>query len=133
MADKENKRILLVEDEESLAQTIKLNLEIAGQYEVQILLNAKDILSVVNKFRPDIILLDLLLPEIGGIEVCQMLNKDVVGRGIPIIVLSALDKDADIRKAYKLGVVDYFIKPIDMQKLVVSIEKHIKYKKSEET
>lgn len=122
------KRVMLVDDEERFTQMVKLNLEQEGRYEVFTLSQAKDILSHVHAFKPDVILLDLLMPGIGGLEVCQMLNNDSLGREIPIIILSALEKDADKLRAYKLGVVGYLVKPVETKDIIQAIEKALKYK-----
>jgi len=126
------KKILVVDDNESVAGTIKLLLESTNNYQVKILSQAKDILACVHAFKPDVILLDLLMPDIGGFEVCEMLDRDSVGMGTPIIVVSGLDKDVDKVKAYKLGIVDYLVKPITKGDLVTSVEKAIKSKEQKD-
>ena len=68
------------------------------------------------------------MPSIGGIEACEMLNKDSLAEKIPIIVVSALEKETDKLKAYKLGVVDYIVKPVEIDKLVAKIEEALSYK-----
>src|SRR4030042_1558156 len=122
------KKILLIDDEQDFADLLKMRLEHVGAYEVKVLLSAKDILAHVREFLPDVILLDLLMPGLGGIEVCQMLDRDPIGMNVPIIVLSGLDKEVDKIKAYKCGVVDYIVKPIDWDLLTKSIERSIKGK-----
>jgi len=122
------KKVLIIDDEEGFCKITKLNLELTNKYEVLALLNVKDIIATANKFKPDIILLDLLMPEIGGLDVCEMLNNDPHGKNIPIIILSALEKDADKLKAYELGVVDYLVKPIEIDKLIMTIEKALRFK-----
>lgn len=122
------KRVLLVDDEKDFVDFIQMRFEHYGIYEVRTLTSTKDILTHVHEFVPDVILLDLLMPGLGGIEVCQMLNSDPIGMHVPIIVLSGLDKEADRLKAYKCGVVDYIIKPVDWNQLIGSIEKSIKAK-----
>lgn len=122
------KKVLVVDDEKDFLKIIKLNLEQTDEYEVSTLMSAQDILSHVREFRPDIILIDILMPKVGGIEACQMLNDDDVGKTIPVIVLSALDKEIDKLKAYKSGVVDYLIKPVDINELIGRIEKALRYK-----
>jgi CheY-like chemotaxis protein len=122
----EKRRVMIVDDEEDFTKIIKLNLEDTGRYEVLALPNAKDILSWVHSFKPAVILLDILMPAIGGIEVCEILNNDSIGKNIPIIVLSALDKDTDKLKAYKVGVVDYLVKPIEINELITKIEKALR-------
>ncbi len=122
-------RILVIDDEKDFVKITKLNLEESGEYEVKGLLSAKDFILQVHSFKPDVILLDLLMPVIGGIEACQMLNNDPIGKGIPIIILSALDKKTDKIKAYKEGVVEYLVKPIDKNDLIAKIEKVLQLKK----
>jgi len=72
--------------------------------------------------------LDLLMPGVGGLDACDMLNNDPLGQTIPVIVVSGLDKRADKIKAFKFGVVDYLVKPIDDTKLLEAIAKAIEYK-----
>lgn len=121
----EKRRILVLDDEVNITGMIKTRLEHTGEYEVMALSDAKDIVLKVRSFKPDCILLDLLMPEIGGIEVCQMLNNDPLGITIPIIVISALDKNVDKMKAYKLGVVDYLTKPFEAEALLHAVKKAV--------
>ncbi|MBU0503526.1 MAG: response regulator [Candidatus Omnitrophota bacterium] len=122
MSDK--KRILIVDDDETVLQSLKRLLEVSG-FEVLALSSARDILRSIKSFKPDIILPDMLMPNLGGLEICQMLNDDKEIQGIPIIMISALSGYADIEKAYKLGVVGYFTKPYDFSKLLQEINKVI--------
>ena len=117
----EKKKVMVIDDEEGVLLAVKKNLE--DKYEVSTLLDARKVISQVDKFNPDVILLDILMPAIGGIEVCEMLNKDPIGKNIPIIALSALEKTAVKLKEYKPMVVDYFIKPVDRNELIAKIEK----------
>lgn len=114
---------MVVDDEENFLKIVKLNLEESGQYEVLTLPNAKNIISEMHRFRPDVLLLDLLMPSEGGIEVCEELNNDALGSKTPIIIVSGLDKEQDKLKAYKLGVVEYLTKPIDLKTMMNVIEK----------
>lgn len=122
------KRVLVIDDEEDYLKLTKLNLEETNNYEVMTLLSAKDIISRIHSFKPDIILLDMLMPAAGGVEACEMLNADQLGSRIPIIIVSALDKNADRLKAYKAGVVDYISKPAGKDELIAKIEKALQYK-----
>ncbi|UCB57033.1 MAG: response regulator [Candidatus Omnitrophota bacterium] len=122
------KKIMIIDDEENFLEITKMNLEKTGNYEVATYANAKDIISHIHSFKPNVILLDLLMPGIGGVEVCQMLNDDAFASNIPIIVVSALDKDTDKLKAYKAGVVDYITKPTGVKELVNKIETAIRHK-----
>ena len=121
------KRIFIIDDEEIIVKSLKELLTLSD-FEAEATMQAKDILRMVKAFRPHLILLDLLMPHVGGLEVCEMLNNDKETQGIPIIVVSALDKEADIKKAYHGGVVGYVTKPYDFTKLVQEINKAIAYK-----
>ena len=124
----EKKRIMIIDDEEDFGKLVKSSLERRGKYEVKGLLDAKDIVSQIKVFRPNLILLDLLMPSVGGIEACQMLNEEPIIRGIPIIILSALDKSVDMVKAYEVGVIDYIVKPVQLKELFAKIEKALENK-----
>ena len=124
----EKRRIMVVDDELDFLETVKAHLLRREEFEVMTLSTAKDIMHHVNEFKPDVILLDLLMPTIGGFEVCDMLNKDTITKKIPIIIISALNKYIDKRQAYKLGVVDYIVKPITPAEIVYKIEKALEYK-----
>ncbi len=124
----EKKKIMVVDDEGDFLFITKLNLEQTGKFEVLTLPNAKDILNQSHSFKPDLILLDLLMPGVGGLDACEMLNRDPQGKGVPIVILSALNKDVDKLRAYKAGVVDYLNKPIESKDLIDRIEKALQYK-----
>lgn len=121
------KKVLVVDDEEDFLKITKLNLE-EDNYEVMTLLNSRDIIPCVHSFKPDVILLDMLMPAIGGVEVCEMLNDDPIGAKTPIIIVSALDKHEDKLKAYRVGVVYYLSKPVSKDDLIAKIEKALIYK-----
>lgn len=122
------RRVFIIEDDPDSFTSLKKLLLVYG-FEVDGVTAVKDdLIRVIKSFSPHIILLDLLMPRIGGIEVCQMLNADEQTQGIPIIVVSALGSDADIKKAYSLGVEDYITKPYEISELVEKINKYIAYK-----
>jgi CheY-like chemotaxis protein len=122
------KKIMIIDDEESFASMLKMRIESSGDYEVTVSPEAKDIISRIHEIRPDVILLDLLMPGIGGLDIGDMLNHDPIGLTIPVIVVSGLDNPMDKIKAYKLGISDYLVKPVDDLKLIKAIEKAIELK-----
>ena len=124
----EKRKVMIVDDESDFLKIAKINLENTGKYEVQTSSDARDIISRVKSFNPDVILLDILMPKIDGAEACRMLNEDSAGERIPIIILSALDTDKDKLMMYKLGVVDFLVKPIEKDELIAKIEKALKNK-----
>lgn len=123
----EKNKVMIIDDEKSAIDLIKHRLECEG-YQVLALSDAKEIIPELHRFVPDIIILDLLMPEYGGLDVCEMLNKDPIGLSTPIIVVSGLNKDADKKKAYSLGIEEYFVKPVDMNVVLAAIKKYIKNK-----
>ena len=122
------RKVMIVDDEEDFLKITKINLENTGNYEVQTLSDATEIILRIKSFHPDVILLDILMPKMDGVEVCKMLNQDPAGSRIPIVILSALDTDKDKLMMYKLGVVDFLVKPIEKDELIVKIEKALQNK-----
>ncbi len=116
------KKVMIVDDEVDFLKMVKLNLEDTEKFEVLALSSANDIIAQLHSFKPDVILLDMVMPGIGGIEACEMLNKDPIGQVLPILILSALDKDKDKLMAYKKGIVGYLTKPIEKDILIGKIE-----------
>ena len=122
------KKIMIIDDEESFALMLKMRIESSGDYEVMVALEAKDIIKHMHDIRPDVILLDMLMPGIGGLDICDMLNHDPIGLTIPVIVVSGDDRPMDKLKAYKFGISDYLFKPVDDVILMKAIEKAIELK-----
>jgi len=113
-------RILLVEDEENIRDLIKLNLEIED-YEVVCLDNGKDVVKTYNQEHFDLILLDVMLPEVNGFQVCEQLR--LVDMHIPIMMLTARDAQSDKLTGLKKGADDYLTKPFNLEELLLRIEK----------
>jgi len=114
--------LLLVEDEESLRETIKLNLELEG-YEVTTVDNGPDVLKAVKNEYFDLIILDIMLPEMDGITVCE--NIRMQNNPVPILFLSAKNSGADRIEGLKKGGDDYLTKPFNLEELLLRIEKLI--------
>ena len=112
-------RILLVEDEEALAEVLRVNLH-RKQYEVDVAGDGRTGLASAQARRYDLILLDIRLPEIDGFEVCQRLRQD--GNFTPILMLTARNQPDDVVYGLKLGADDYVTKPFDLAELLARIE-----------
>ena len=121
-------RILLIDDDADFTEMLKIHLEYKNNYEVEVLTESKKVMETLHSFQPDIILLDLLMPGIGGLEICEMLDKDPVGLTTPVIIISGLNKNIDKMKAYKLGISDYLVKPVDANDIINAIEKALRAK-----
>ncbi|MFZ3057637.1 MAG: response regulator [Minisyncoccales bacterium] len=118
-------KILIVEDEDILRNVLQERFE-EENFIVSIAQDGKIALSLAKKIKPDIILLDILLPKIDGIEVLTFLKADDDLSNIPVIMLSNLSEDQKIRQALELGAIDYLVKsqhPIN--EVVEKVNKYI--------
>jgi DNA-binding response OmpR family regulator len=102
-------KILIVEDEDVLMKVLKEKFE-EDKFEVAVARDGEAALPLAKKFKPDLILLDILLPKKNGLEVLEGLKADDDLQNVPVIMLSNLDEDDKIKQALKLGAVDYMIK-----------------------
>ncbi len=116
---KEN--ILIIEDVEEIQELIRYNLSREG-YRVTISGTGEDGLASVRMRTPDLILLDLMLPGIDGLEVCRTLKSDPVTREIPIMMVTAKGEEADIVTGLELGADDYLTKPFSPRVLIARIK-----------
>jgi CheY-like chemotaxis protein len=116
-----NKKILLVDDEEGFLAVIKEALEIRG-FDAVTAKSAIEAGLELSSKKPDLILMDIRMPGIDGLQACAAMKKNPNTANIPIIIASAISEDAQIKKARKIGVFDYFVKPIDIEKLVKKIK-----------
>ena len=123
------KKIFILDDDTVALYSLKDLLVMSG-FEVEVSQGAKDVLEKLKDFHPDLILLDLLMPNLGGLEVCEMLDNDSQLRNVPVIVVSGLVDEADIKKAYRLGVVGYITKPYSIEKMLHEINRAITSKEN---
>ena len=103
------KKILLVEDDEALANVYKARLDIEG-FETRWVGNGEDALAVAIEFKPDLILLDVMMPKISGFDVLDILRNTPETSNIHVIMLTALSQPKDKERAESLGVDDYLVK-----------------------
>lgn len=103
------KKILLVEDDEALANVYKARLDIEG-FETRWVGNGEDALAVAIEFKPDLILLDVMMPKISGFDVLDILRNTPETANIHVIMLTALSQPKDKERAENLGVDDYLVK-----------------------
>jgi two-component system alkaline phosphatase synthesis response regulator PhoP len=115
--------ILLVEDEENLQEALKLNLELEG-YEVTGAWDGAEALRAVQKEHFNLIILDVMLPEIDGITVCETIRLS--NPDIPILILSAKNSSADRVLGLKKGADDYLTKPFNLEELLLRVSNLIK-------
>lgn len=123
---KKNKKILLAEDDRFISLAYKDGLTRAG-FEVVHAADGVEAIKMLKEFTPDLVLLDIIMPEKNGFEVLEDMRKDEKLKKVPVIVLSNLSQDADIKKGKELGAVDYWVKSnLSMAEVVERLEKILK-------
>lgn len=115
-----HEKILVVEDEHDILELLTYNLENEG-YKTYKSLSGEEALSEVYKINPDLILLDLMLPGVDGLEVCKQLKQDERTREVPILMVTAKSEDSDIIIGLELGADDYITKPFSPKVLIARI------------
>jgi CheY-like chemotaxis protein len=115
------KTILIIEDNEEMRENTAEILELAN-YKVTTAINGRDGIDKARKIKPDLILCDIMMPEIDGYGVLYFINKDPQTAGIPFIFLTAKADQKDIRKGMNLGADDYLTKPFEEMDLLDAIE-----------
>ena len=120
------KRILIIDDEEDFCRLVKMNLELMGNFVVDTAINGEEGVKTVKETKPDLILLDIIMPGMDGFEVLEELKKDEDTKDIPVVMLTAKEDRASQIKAVELHNEEYIIKPIETQKLKAKIENILK-------
>lgn len=114
------KEILVVEDEEDILEILRYNLVREG-YAVATAMNGADAIRTASRKPPALVLLDLMLPGMDGLEVCRTLKKDPRTAGTPIIMVTARGDESDVVIGLELGAVDYIVKPFSMKVLIARV------------
>src|SRR4029450_9068607 len=117
-------RILVIEDEPANIQTLSTLLKERG-YQINIATNGRQALEVLQRIRPDLILLDIMMPEMDGFETCRRIKASTACGEIPIIFLTAKTDTADIVRGFELGAVDYVAKPFNTHELLARVNTHL--------
>lgn len=117
-----NERILIVDDEEDVLELIRYNLDKNG-YKIVTATSGEEAITEARSKTPDLIILDLMLPGIDGLEVCRKLKSDVKTERIPIIMLTAKGEESDIVTGLELGADDYVTKPFSPKVLIARLRR----------
>ena len=117
--------IFVVEDEKPILTLLTYNLEKEG-YKVSSSSNGEEALSVIKEKKPDLVLLDWMLPDLSGIKICQYLKQDKKVKNIPIIMLTAKGEEEDKVKGLNTGAEDYMTKPFSFPELLARIKSLLK-------
>jgi two-component system phosphate regulon response regulator PhoB len=113
-------RILVIEDEKDIQDVLDYNLRQAG-HRVQLASTGKDGLKLARERRPDLVLLDLMLPDVAGTEVCKALKQDPSTRDAQVMMLTAKGEEIDRVIGFELGADDYVVKPFSVRELLLRI------------
>lgn len=116
-----NQRILIIEDEPDIIEVLKYNLE-KNHFSVASAASGEAGLKAAGELLPDLVLLDLMLPGIDGLEVCRRLRDDQRTRDIPVVMLTAKGTESDVVVGLTLGADDYIVKPFNTSELMARIK-----------
>jgi putative two-component system response regulator len=123
MKDLSDCTVLVVDDTEA---NIDILMDIIGEeYDVMVSMDGEDALETVVEDAPDLILLDIMMPDIDGFEVCRRLKDNPDTASIPVIFLSALSEDEEKQKGLGLGAVDFMTKPFDPAEIQTKVKQHL--------
>ena len=113
-------RVLVVDDERDVCRLLCFNLEQAG-FETEFALNAADALLGAGRARPAVVVLDVMLPDLSGVEVCRRLRADPGLRDVGVLMLTALGNDDDRISGLEAGADDYVVKPFNVQEIILRV------------
>jgi DNA-binding response OmpR family regulator len=113
----DNNKILIVEDDHNLLTTLKYNLQKDG-YDVTTAIDGAEAVETARKEKPDLIILDVMLPKINGFEVCRIIRKEMI---VPILMLTAKTEETDKIVGLEIGADDYMTKPFSMRELLARV------------
>ena len=120
------KKILIVDDEHDLVDTIRLKLSSEG-YKVDAAYTGIEGLEKAKETKPDLILLDIMMPELNGYQVCKKIKEDASLKNIPVVMLTSKAQESDKFWGLETGADDYLTKPFEFNNLLKTISKHLKH------
>jgi|Laugresu1bdmlbsd_1035121.scaffolds.fasta_scaffold00326_11 DNA-binding response OmpR family regulator len=120
-------KILVIEDEELIRKVLEFRLKKEG-YEVYLAKDGDEALDLIAQHRFELILVDVMLPYVGGLEITHKVKSDPLTKDTSVIVLSANGLENVILEAFALGADDFIAKPFNLPELIVRIKKHIQQK-----
>lgn len=123
-------KVLVIEDDEDIQELLKYNLDKEGYQPFQAL-SGEAGLKAAGKKEPDLIILDLMLPGLDGLEVCKQLKKNPKTENIPVIMLTAKGEESDVVTGLELGAEDYMTKPFSPKVLIARLRAILRRKKGE--
>jgi DNA-binding response OmpR family regulator len=114
------KRVLIADDEPNIVTSLEFLMSKSG-YEVEVARNGEEALALVESFRPDLVLLDIMMPHRSGSEVCQRIRERPDWRHIKVVILSAKGREAEVSKGLSVGADAYVTKPFSNKELIARV------------
>ena len=113
-------RILIADDSQPNAELLEAHLDGSG-FDTRIATNGEDTLAAARDWKPDVILLDVMMPKLSGFEVCRQLRADPATKSVGILMVTALDQPTDVEQAVAAGTDDFITKPINKTELLLRV------------
>ena len=120
----ENKKILIVDDEPHIVELVRVCLE-ESDFTILEAYDGQDALEKIRENKPDLVLLDVMLPRVDGFEVCQKIKEDSATAGIPVIILTARGQEIDKAKGFQCGADAYLTKPFSPLRLLAEVKQRL--------
>jgi DNA-binding response OmpR family regulator len=114
------KRVLIADDEPNIVASLEFLMEQSG-FEVRVATNGREALALIAEFRPDLVLLDVMMPEKNGYEVCQAVRAQPEWAATKVVMLSAKGRDIEVAKGLEIGADAYVTKPFSTRELVAQV------------
>lgn len=125
-------RILIVEDEKDLLESLEFSLRREGYQTLTALTGRQALQLALHEPLPDLVLLDLMLPDLSGVEVCRQIRRDERSRGILVVMLTARSEEIDRVVGFEVGADDYVVKPFSMRELMLRIRAVLRRSRGDE-
>ncbi len=113
-------RVLIADDNQQNAELLEAHLDGTG-YETRITANGDETLRAAAEWRPDVVLLDVMMPKMSGFEVCKRLRADPATKDVAVLMVTALDQSTDVERAVEAGTDDFLTKPINKTELLLRV------------
>jgi DNA-binding response OmpR family regulator len=120
--------VLIVDDDDDVRELLRVELELEG-YTTVTASNGAEAISTIHRISPDVILMDVLMPKMNGIEATEIIKQDEVTKHIPILMITVVDNQEDIIKGLEAGATDYITKPFFLPELKARLNAIIRYKR----
>ena len=113
--------VLIADDNPQNAELLDAHLDGTG-YETKVAANGEETLALAREWKPDVILLDIMMPKLSGFEVCKRLRADPSTRGAGVLMVTALDQPTDVERAVEVGTDDFVTRPVNKTELVLRVK-----------